>query len=365
MKLLKLKPCDNTFFRDGKVFEKGYNNTVQSKNMPYPSVFSGAIFTALLTSNEHLKKEFMKNPSVEEKKKILKIGQVYLYNERTRDIYIPAPKDIFRNKYGEIYFGKFDDMEEGMSSLPYKKVLMPPKVSGVKRVSKEFINIKNIYREYKKKSYLGMDLIHEDEIFKKNYKVGVGTDYNKRMVKEDLLYRIEQTEFESDDWSFIVEYDIKYDYLKSKYDIGIENNLSDLNNGYLKLGGENKVCKYENIENKYISRFHKSIEEGFNMESDLIKIIFTTDMYFNDDSDRNCFFKKRVIGMSNDKPIYIGGFDIKENKPKVMFKGYEAGAIFLVRKNNDSLEDIKAELNKLIGDSVYEGFGKYIIMGGE
>ncbi|KAA8662568.1 hypothetical protein F3O63_18645 [Clostridium sp. HV4-5-A1G] len=101
------------------------------------------------------------------------------------------------------------------------------------------------------------------------------------------------------------------------------------------------------------------------MESELLKIIFITDTYFVNEDYKDCFFKKRVIGMSNDKPIYIGGFDIKENRPKVMFKGYEAGTIFLVRKNDDSLEDIKAELNKLIGDSVYEGFGKYIIMGGE
>ncbi|QAT61162.1 type III-B CRISPR module-associated protein Cmr3 [Acidilutibacter cellobiosedens] len=356
MKLLKLKPCDNTFFRDGKVFKMGYNNIIQSKNIPYPSVFSGAVFTAFLANNEGLKKKFMKNPSVKEKRKILKIGQVYLYNERTRDIYIPAPKDLFKDEDGEIYFGKFDDLAEGMTSLPYKKALMSPNIDGIERISKEFINIKNIFREYKNKSYLGMDLVHEDEIFKKNYKVGIGTDYDKRIVKEDLLYRVEQTEFLSNDWSFIVEYDINIKLIKEKK-IG---NIEELKKGYLKLGGENKICKYEECDkwvNDYINEFRKNAEDNYKINSSIIKLIFTSPVYFKGENDLN---KIGVIGISSDKPIYIGGFDIKEKAAKQMYKGYEAGTVFLIMENK--FETIKNRLETSIGDLINEGFGKYIIL---
>jgi len=43
-----------------------------------------------------------------------------------------------------------------------------------------------------------------------------------------------------------------------------------------------------------------------------------------------------------------------------MYKGYEAGTVFLIMENK--FETIKNRLETSIGDLINEGFGKYIIL---
>lgn len=81
MKLLKIKPCDNTFFGTGQPFNFDNNSFIESMVFPYPSVFFGAIFTAMLTENNDFRKIFFKNKR-NDHEKILNIGKIYIYDER-------------------------------------------------------------------------------------------------------------------------------------------------------------------------------------------------------------------------------------------------------------------------------------------
>lgn len=359
MKLMKLKPSDNTFFRDGKVFKRGYNHLITSKNIPYLSVFFGALFSSFLAENPMVAKRFLSQKFKEgdDRHKILTIGQIYLYHEGKKAVYIPAPKDLFLDMKGTSKFGEFKKYARGLHSLPYDYILMPPKEGEVSRVRGEFINIKRIPVQYKNKSNVDLNLKNEKAIFKKNYKVGIGSDYHSRMVKEDLLYRIEQTEFESNEWSFILEYELDSEYIKFQYGTDVK----EPDQGYLKLGGENKPCKYQRVSNRHIEEFQhfkaKSISNS--MEAQTLKIVFTTDVYFKDSERSKSFFQNRVIGMSNEKPVYIGGFDMNKGV-KPMFKGYGAGTVFLVK--NEKEMSLEEELNDLIGASRLEGFGQYFIL---
>ena len=59
MELINIKPCNNTFFGDGHQFNFGISNFIRSKNTPFPSVFFGAIFTAILSKNDDFRYEFI------------------------------------------------------------------------------------------------------------------------------------------------------------------------------------------------------------------------------------------------------------------------------------------------------------------
>ncbi|KEI87409.1 CRISPR-associated protein Cmr3 [Clostridium botulinum] len=337
-KLINIKPCDSTFFGDGYQFNFDISNIIKSKNTPYPSVFFGAIFTAILTNNDEFRRGFFQKSEYDHEN-ILEIGQVYLFNEKTNRVYIKAPMDLFINSKGKIVLGKFQKHDIEFNSLNHDYILESPKDRDFKRIENMYINTRNIYDGYLKRQEIRLDLKDENKIFIKNYKVGIGIDKNSKNVEDGKLYKIQQTEFANDEkneWSYIVEYKINRKYLQEKYK-RIE--LKDLDLGYLKLGGENKACKFKAINNKDIEKFNSEKMKNFN--DNIYKIIFTSESYFLEKTDS--FFKKNnitILGMSNSKPIYIGGYDMKDKRTKggairKMYKGYSPGTVFLIKSNKE------------------------------
>ncbi len=363
MEILKIKPCNNTFFRGGNNFDIGVNGLVRSRNTPYPSVFFGAIYTALLTRNDDFRKIFLGQRRCDHEK-ILNIGQVYLYNEESNEVYIPAPKDLFINKRRKIAFGKYNIVDTTYISLPFKIILeKEASLKNYKRITNHYINIRSVYDGYLKKANNMIDLKDESDIFKKNIKVGIGINEKIGTIEHDNLYKIEQTEFITNDWSYLVEYEVNLNYLKEKYK-GIDFNLLD--KGYLKLGGENKVARFEKVSNSKVDDFNQYIEKNKrHIEGPILKLIFTSDVYF-EENIMNVFEKMaEVIGIVNDKPIYIGGYDIVKGKnPRMMYKGYGAGTIVLLEVKNyrENKIRVKDYIDKELEKINPKGFGKYIIM---
>ncbi|WP_294184221.1 type III-B CRISPR module-associated protein Cmr3 [uncultured Clostridium sp.] len=360
MGLLNIKPCDNTFFGDGSQFKFGINNFIKSKNIPYSSTFFGAVFTAILSKNDSFRKIFLdkKDKNSYDHEKILKLGQVYLYNNVTSMAYIPAPKDLFVNSKGRKAFGNFIELKKSMISIPYERILQSPRDSDYEMANNKYINIEDIYSLYLNRISDDIELVDENQIFIKNNKIGIKLDKSTGSVEESMLYRIEQTEFlddlkENKNWSYLVEYKICRDYLNRYYE-GIK--VDDLDSGYLKLGGENKVCRFKKMKD---SREYRCIE-NFNakkkvkLNEGIYKVIFTSDAFFERDIDESFGSDVKIIGIANYKPIYIGGFDMKSGIRK-MYKGYAAGTVVLMKVLSQSAE-LKIEPPNS------KGFNKYIIL---
>lgn len=352
-KLINIKPCDNTFFGDGTQFNFDINKNIKSKNTPYPSVFFGSIFTAILTHNDNFRKEFFKKGNYDHES-ILQIGQVYLFNEKEKKLYIKAPLDLFINSKNEVGFGKFEK-NITKTSLKYEYILRSPKNKDYTRVKNMYIDIKNIYDAYLKKNRLRINLKRENQIFLKNKKIGIGIDKKSKVVEDGKLYKIEQTEFTSSDWSYVVEYKIDKEYLSQKY-----SKVKDLNLGYLKLGGENKASIFKTITD---NRIEKKISEFKKMEkfkNNIYKIIFTSETYFIEGIEQS--FNENgieILGISNEKPIYIGGYDMKgKGTVRKMYKGYEAGTVILVKVNENDSDSIY----KLLKNNSVKGFNNYAIL---
>lgn len=381
MSLLKIDPCDSLFFGTGKQFNFGDNDFIDSKTMPYPSVFFGAIFTAILTKNDEFRKAFL-NKKEPDHKEILKIGQIYLYNEAENKIYIKAPCDIFLDETGDISIGEFKENNK-LTSSSFKFYLDSP-VDNRGRghlynmATEDYIEIGDLYDSYMRKQEKCIDIINEEKIFSKETKIGIAINKDKKAVEKDKLYKVQQISFVNDNysyksyngWSYIVEYEL----LKDKY-LG-ENNkeisIQNLKEGYLKLGGEAKACRYKVITNEKIDEFNKLIKKEFNKKfNNRFRVIFTSDSYFDENLDLKSRLKENFdfLGMANNKPIYIGGIDLKDDsgnkKVRRMYKGYAAGTVLLLQVKNNKHINIKTELDsvvKLKKDENNRGFNKYIIM---
>lgn len=359
MELINIKPCNNTFFGDGHQFNFGISNFIRSKNTPFPSVFFGAIFTAILSKNDDFRYEFI-NRNKYDHERILKLYQVYLYNEDTKEVFIPAPKDLFVNSNGKKEFGTFKVIDSELYSLSFKRILRCPMDRDFKRVGNEYININNIYDAYAKKQEVRIKLKDESDIFVKNNKIGIGVNKDTKSVEESKLYKIEQTEFIGSGWSYVVEYEVDKDYLNKEYK---EIDVKCLDFGYLKLGGEGKVCKYKRITNSSIEKFNKDRHKM--LYGNIFKILFTSDTYFYESIDKVFSGEIKIIGMSNDKPIYIGGFDMQRSKgqQRKMYKGYPAGTVIIVEVINDSLETRDLIKNKM-NNFNSKGFNQYVVIEG-
>lgn len=381
MQLLKIKPYDNTFFRLGNNFEFKISNVIQTKNIAYPSTFFGAIFTAILANNDEFREKFLAIKSNTDHLEILNIEKIYLYDEKQGMTYIKAPKDIFVNN-NKVEFGKFKEIKDWESSMSYPFYLEEPEGNEVERADHYFVSIKDFYDKYRYKVLNSIDLKHEDEIFIKNIKTGIALDNSRGVVKESLLYTIEQTEFKNitdryhgNNWSFVVEYKINHNVLK-KYRYP---QIEDLNKGELKLGGETKVGSYEAIENSDINEFNELMsnkrKEDILKPGEKLKVILISDSYFNKSFTELFNNNIEILALVNDKPIYIGGYDVAKNKEKAMHKGYSAGTVLLLK--NKSCKDIniieyldtkltnklKNELSECI--NLKNGFNQYIYVKGE
>ncbi|SFL97420.1 type III-B CRISPR module-associated Cmr3 family protein [Halanaerobium salsuginis] len=357
MSLLKIKPLDNTFFRKGDPFNKNINNHLESMDTPYKSTFFGAIFTALLTENDQFRQEFFKN-KIYDHKKILIIKNIFLYDDF--DVYIKAPLDLFIDK-DNIFNLKRSEFKELrlITNSVFKYNLESPEEDYI-RADDYYISVYDFIREYKKNKILSIELKHKDEIFIKNTKVGIGLDKDSYTVAEGQLYSLAETEFKNNDWSYLVEYELKNEsnYFKDNY----ESEISYLNSGYLKLGGESKVCKYNKIDEKDLDDLKEFNENQINQDTDLMRILLLQEVYFKKNI-REIFNEKspvKILGISNPKPIYIGGYDMQKKAAKTMYRGYPAGTIFLLEKNDSS--NIKLFLNKQFGINNDLDISKYIII---
>lgn len=90
----KIKPSDTLFFQSGHVFEKQVNNYLDSLNIPYPSVFYGAITSAMLRQGKSINNilENIKNRNSSEIQKKLKnnfiIYSIYIYTMKMKMMYM-------------------------------------------------------------------------------------------------------------------------------------------------------------------------------------------------------------------------------------------------------------------------------------
>ncbi len=343
MKTIKIQALDTLFFRDGKPFSMGEETTIETKLIPFPSVFWGAIFTRLLVD------EKVKKADIEK----LSIGRIFLYDEKNHRFLLPAPADLFTDKENNIYTERYQEIKEEVVSnnISTKYIVMPQK--DVKRIENSFIDVYS-FVPYMKQFDNDIAVFKIDEILTTETKIGIKRDNSTNTNEDGNLYRIPMLRF-NEGWSYLVEYELEGDLKLEK-------------NGILKLGGEGKTVNFT----EYKDAILKITQEVFVEKDEFFKIYASSPLILNsfDFISWTKLFNSHLknwelVSVCNSAPLSIGGWDLKERKPKKMKKALPAGSVFVFKNldNTLSTSKIRDTFQKLLNETETRfGFNQFEIL---
>lgn len=339
-RFISIKPLDTLFFRGSKPFNMNNDSWSDSHFLPFPSVIWGSLYNQLYFKYEDAQKE--------ENFKNLKIKNIFIYNFKDKSTYLTMPNDVFSDGK-KLYIGEYKKAPE-YSSYPLKYINYANCNEEVEIFKNSFIRIDSLSREYMKKDN---NILYKkmDEILLSAHKVGISIDKSRNSTKDGHLYRIDLTQF-CQDWGFLVEYDL---------DIF---NFDD--NGYLKLGGESKVAKFEHVsKNLYIKDFYKNIDSFKNrfINEKYFKIYFKTPTTFENGwkfTLEGC----EMICANIDEYFSIGGYDMKNNEAKKMKRYIPNGVVYVFEKQKQSYKEIQNLIEEEIKkyNETHKGFGLFEIL---
>ena len=365
-----MSPIDTLFFRDGKSFNIMEDNWAENIFPPYPLTIYGALRAEYFSNNLN---DFPKRESEEDPSLNLKINGIYLSVHG--QVYAPLPNDIViakgkqNSQLLKLILLDISKNKEVLSSYDYKYILKAE--SEVENIKDAWIRLEDLVK------YLNNDLIYDSwsiepedlkEEISKDYtiirlsnhilnepKIGIRLSQKTGTVMEHYLYSLNRTKLI--DIKIIVDFE----------------GLDFPNNGILRLGGRNGKIYFETLTNKtsefnqiknYKTQKEEFIKQFHNEGKSIIKLYFKTPTIFQNydkpDFQKHLRAKYEVISCALDKHINVGGFNMKEGRPRPMFKALKAGALYYLKINNQDLKNI--DINTNLSDQWKKrGFGIYSI----
>lgn len=336
MKYLHVQPHDPLFFRDGMPFGMGEDLWIHSSVIPAPSVFWGAMFTTLYATGK---------VSLNDKDK-LSIKAVYLYNHNTKQVYIPAPLDIFVDDKKKTYSQSFIQADSFIHNSSLPNFIAPIHDHEVEQAEGYFMPLTDLLRHYPFKDKYPYITLLDTSSFSKSYKkLGIKRNKQTLTTDDEAIYRIEMIEY-GEDWGFVVAYESEED-LPQK--------------GFLKLGGEGKVAQYQEIAEPYYIHVFNEEQKAIVDEFDICKIYIQSAVVLPNSFYEDLGIEAAVIG----KPINIGGFDAKLREPKTMERAIPAGSILVATNDkNLAIETWTQLIQKKLTHSSFNqnGFGCFQVL---
>jgi len=358
-----IRPFDVLFFRDNRPFTSGETHRAKSI-FPSPLTFYGAIRAKKVveegirfkeyreaeknTTNNKLKNliEIIGKP--DEFKDIGLLGPFVAENTEKKGIncYFPVPFDVFERK----------DKKEFVLLRPIKKAFSVNEPSfflwgseEVKPTGGGFISKENL------EQYLGGNVPKEikskEDFYKHELRVGIKLALPKKVSEIGMLYISDFLRFEKEA-GFLVR---------------VNNNVLE-NNGILTLGGEGKMAYYESVDLKDDKILPKRITEG----GELLKIYLATPAIFekgwipdfldNSFKYQNSNFECKLVSACVGKPIHIGGWNLKQNKPRSLYKAIPPGSVYFFEVDRDTGKFIEMFHNttyfQSLGKTEFQSLGK-------
>jgi len=349
--IIEINPLDTLFFKDGKPFSMDEETWADGIFPPPPSVFYGALRTAYMAQyNQDITTI---NTDTDPTRELKISGISYFMGEQ--QVY-PLPLDVVKKK-GDIEYKVFllkKNKNTYISSLDTGKanklryLLIPPFEEEVKNMEGGFISKTSL------ENYLNGDENEFDAYPLEDYlltepKVGIGRDSKTHTASESRLYRVGMLRLKN--FQFIVGFE----------------NLQIEESGFLKLGGEGKAVTYQ-------SSHRATNPEQYQPANNLFKIYLATpallengwlpgwlDPVTLEGQYPGTGIQVKLIAAATGKPLFIGGFDMKEKKPKKMLKAVPPGSVFYFEIQGDVSDEQKEALEPVAfcdyPERVNEGFG--------
>lgn len=355
--LLKITPMSELFFRDGITMKQGTSNWLISKAIPNLSVFYGALISLQLRKGElgDILELIKKSVQEKNKKEIqdiidiklrekVKIHGIYLVADR--ELYMPAPLDLFYNEKEKVKKGEYKN-----------GLIYPPETEELDEVwergDEKFIRLFHYDEKYRENNMENIKLYDSSKFFSYYHKVGL-TIGDNRVNEEGNLYFADMVTFAKKDMGYIL--DVEWD-----------ETLSDLpEEEIIQLGGERKAALIEELrENSWeYEQWQELRKQEAQCQTDrLVKIVFTAP-FLLPEGENNIISENetmvKIVASSMKKTDYIGGYNMAIEEQRKMRRAIPAGSIFLLEINEKiqgSIYDyIKKKLNQKKTDKEFVSF---------
>jgi CRISPR-associated protein Cmr3 len=348
-KKIQLKAADTLFFRDAKPFSMGEETWANSlfPNIP-PSVLLGALRTAYASEKQLAKEEiFDKTKNISIKNYGLVLGS---------NLSFSIPYDLVGYE-GET--SGLDTCENLMSSSPFENILIGKANKKAEDLDSFRMNLSTFNSYLNGEKAFGYDLKDRDENVLLNLndfttaepKTGIGRSKQTNTTREGALYRVGMTRLEGKEKENVAFFQVEVD------------NLDIADEGVLRLGAENKVVHYQPFTKKSTI---KPLSDWNN--TDCFKIYLYTPAILdkgiipnwidekNEMQGEIAGIKVKLQTCAVGRFLTFGGFDIKEQKPKQMYKAVPSGSVYyfeLLDKNNTE-KQIQTIINHFNSNSFSE-----------
>jgi len=359
--IIQIEPFDTLFFRDGKPFSMGDEVWASGIFPPPPSVLYGALRTTYFANHPQTLSKAQQADDPTRDLKITFIGIAI-----GSQIYMPLGLDLVKEKENPSnqHFLSLASPSVLSSSPFYQEteastmVLRPGTSEPVETHEKgSLIRARDMGKYLNPAKASGKKLLEEkglENYLSKDAKTGIGRSRTTGSAEEGQLYRVEMVRLATatqSDISLVVEFE----------------GLDLPEEGLMKLGGEAKSCTYRRTD-----RFSTQLAAPSSL-SRAFRIYFATPAIFKDgwkpasispSAPLEVMFNGvpvRLLGAAIDKPLFQGGFDIKNRAFKPIKRMVGAGSVFfceLIDPNKDANRAIAQLHGRCISDEKsQEGYG--------
>ena len=373
---LFLQANDTFFFRDGRPFTKGDQSEGYSIFPPLPPTILGALRTAYIAEHGDLSAFYAGKMAMTigtpDSLGSISLNGVFLA-DRESGIYHPIPFDLVvkKNRTDKRLYvlevgTKSSNLSSNASLMHLLRWFGDEDVESETNGRLEGIDM----TEYLLGGQTEFIFRPIEDFIRSEPKIGIERDYRTSSAKDNMLYRINMSRFQS---QFL-----KLNERKALSDLGFavdyQCDIELPENGLLKLGGEGKSFTYKRschtpdplAANEDMAALKAAIRS-----SGAFKLYFATPAVFDQGwlpkwIDKNTYaaeyssmsFELRTAAVG--KPIAIGGWDMKKNMPKPTRQAVPAGSVYYFEISDDSCVDtiVNTFHYKNISDyQAKEGFG--------
>lgn len=345
---IEINAFDTLFFRDGKPFTMGDDVWASGIFPPAPSVFYGMLQTAYAAENDIAPKD------IAEATKNLKIEAVNLRSDDQilfpfpADLLVTGPEEDVKISYLKLQENK---LISSLSIKQYPKLLFAETYEKVKEYNgKAFLDYIN-FTDYLQ-GRQEISAIKTNDLITIEAKVGIGKNLTSNQTEEGKLYRVGMIRPEVKDavkkLSFVIDFS------------GIEFKKKS---GLLRLGAENRTAFFNLTDYNFNKNLEPKLPE---LKNDILKIFLATPAILEQGPLPDFIVQQEYEGIKLElltyaigKPVYLGGFDMVNRKPKPMKRAVPAGSVYYLRSSN--AKELAAKLHgKNISDfdTARLGFGK-------
>lgn len=373
---LFLQANDTFFFRDGRPFTKGDQSDGYSIFPPLPTTILGALRTAYIAEHGDMSsfyaRKMKKTIGTPDSLGSMHLKGVFLADMEST-IYYPIPLDLLVKKNetdNRLYLLDIGTKSSNLSSNTLLTHLL--KWSGTEDVESETNGrLEDIdMTEYLLGGQTEFIFRPIEDFVRSEPKIGIERDYRTSAAKDNMLYRINMSRFQS---QFL-----KSNERKALSDLGfVVDYQCDIElpaNGLLKLGGEGKSFTYRRSchnPNPFATEEDMAALKESIRSSRIFKLYFATPAIFNqgwlpkwiDKTTYKAQYQSlsfELITAAVGKPLAIGGWNMKKNMPKPTRQAIPAGSVYYFKIPDESCVDaiVDTFYYKNISDrQAEEGFG--------